>query len=219
MYNLHHDTMKRLIIIGAGDQAQITVALIRSNELDVQIIGYLDDNPAKAGTSIEEIHVLGPISLLESGNLEADAFIMGIGSTAMQTRQDLFERSLKAGLEPMTIIDKRAIVHPSATIGSGTIIFAGGIVAAYATLGENNVVYGGAVVDHHCSFEKNVYISSGASLGGRVTIAKNSLIGIGASILLRKQIGANVVIGAGAVVTKDVPDNAVMIGNPAREKQ
>jgi acetyltransferase-like isoleucine patch superfamily enzyme len=55
--------------------------------------------------------------------------------------------------------------------------------------------------DWHCI---ETYIRKGASIGSNATI----LAGI--------TIGANALIGAGAVVTKDVPDNAVVAGNPAK---
>ena len=50
----------------------------------------------------------------------------------------------------------------------------------------------------------------------KVTIKKNAWICIGAIICPGVTIGENAVVGAGAVVTKDVPDNAVVAGNPAK---
>lgn len=49
-----------------------------------------------------------------------------------------------------------------------------------------------------------------------ITIGDNVWIGGNAVVLMGVTIGHNVVIGAGSVVTKDIPDNAVAMGNPAR---
>jgi acetyltransferase-like isoleucine patch superfamily enzyme len=49
-----------------------------------------------------------------------------------------------------------------------------------------------------------------------VTICKKASIGANATILPGITIGSEAMVGAGAVVTKDVPDKAVVIGNPAR---
>lgn len=52
--------------------------------------------------------------------------------------------------------------------------------------------------------------------GHRVTIGHDVWIGHGAIVLPGRTIGAGAVIGAGSVVTKDVPDYAIVAGNPAR---
>ena len=51
---------------------------------------------------------------------------------------------------------------------------------------------------------------------GKVLIKKNAWIGMGVTICPGVTIGENAVVGAGAVVTKDVPDNAVVGGVPAK---
>lgn len=49
-----------------------------------------------------------------------------------------------------------------------------------------------------------------------VHIKKNAWIGAGVTILPGVTIGENAIVGAASVVTKDVPDNAIVVGNPAR---
>jgi maltose O-acetyltransferase len=51
---------------------------------------------------------------------------------------------------------------------------------------------------------------------GPVFIGKKTYLGMGSIILPGVRIGENVIVGAGCVVTKDIPDNSVVVGNPGR---
>ena len=59
-------------------------------------------------------------------------------------------------------------------------------------------------------------IPLGVSRVGRVTIGDEVFVGYGSVILAGVTIGSRVVVGAGSVVTRDIPDNSVAAGNPAR---
>ena len=56
----------------------------------------------------------------------------------------------------------------------------------------------------------------GYTIIGRVSIGNDCFIGAGTIILPGVYIGNNVIVGAGSVVTKPIPDNSVVVGNPAR---
>jgi acetyltransferase-like isoleucine patch superfamily enzyme len=53
----------------------------------------------------------------------------------------------------------------------------------------------------------------------KTVVKKGASIGSGATILARVTIGENAIVGAGSVVTKDVPANAIVAGNPARVRR
>ena len=78
------------------------------------------------------------------------------------------------------------------------------------------IINTGAQVDHDCAIANFVHIAPGATLCGNVAVGEGALIGAGAVILPGKRIGDWAIVGAGAVVTRDVPNFAVVAGNPAK---
>lgn len=84
--------------------------------------------------------------------------------------------------------------------------------------------FGGIVVNAKSVIGRNCNISQGVTLGqanrgknkGYPTLGDNVYIGPGAKIVGAVTIGNNVAIGANCVVTKDVPDNSVVVGIPGR---
>lgn len=72
---------------------------------------------------------------------------------------------------------------------------------------------GGAWVLRECSSLPN---KEELTLFGKVVIGNNVHVGTNAMIMPGVHIGNNVIIGSGAIVTKDIPDNSVAVGIPAR---
>ncbi|GBG56953.1 acetyltransferase [Sporomusaceae bacterium FL31] len=78
----------------------------------------------------------------------------------------------------------------------------------------NNVTLGERV--HILAHDASIKYSLGYAKIGRVDIGNGTFIGAGTIILPNVKIGNNVIVGAGSVVTKDIPDNSVAAGNPAK---
>lgn len=100
-------------------------------------------------------------------------------------------------------------------MGEGTIINQGAVIDNYAAIGEACFINIAAVIAHDCNIGNGTFIAPGACISGFVTVGEECFIGTNATIINNITIGKGAVIGAGAVVTKDVPENVVVAGNPA----
>lgn len=80
------------------------------------------------------------------------------------------------------------------------------------TIGNNVTISNAKILAHDGSTKRAL----GYSRVGRVTIGDNVFVGAGAIILPGVNIGNNVIIGAGAVIAKDIPQDSVVVGNPAK---
>ena len=78
-----------------------------------------------------------------------------------------------------------------------------------------HITYGAMIIAHDQSILRHTPFYQGLARG-RVMLKKNVYIGTGAIILRNVTIGENSIVGAGSVVTKDVPPNVIVAGNPAR---
>lgn len=151
----------------------------------------------------------------ESTSVAGVSAAIAIGGNRGRDRQDIARRLAAYGLELPTLIHPMATVSLSARWGDGCQMLAQSVVATDVVMGDVCIVNHNATVDHECELGHGVHIAPGATLCGCIRIGDNTLVGAGAVVLPRLTIGRDVVIGAGAVVTNDVPDNTIVVGNPA----
>lgn len=194
--------MATINIYGAGGHAKVIKDIIEAQGDRVEV--FFDDHP-----KTDSLH---GIEVRKSTVLDNfDELIIGIGSN--QIRKLLAN---KYKLRYAKAIHPSAIVSPSASIGSGTVIMQGAIVQSDAQVGAHCIVNTGATVDHECKIEDFVHISPHATLCGNVSIGEGSWIGAGAIVIPGIKIGKWCTIGAGSVVIRDVPDDSVAVGNPCK---
>jgi sugar O-acyltransferase (sialic acid O-acetyltransferase NeuD family) len=117
---------------------------------------------------------------------------------------------------PATVIDPTAIVASSAAVGRGSYVNSMANVGAASRIGAFSFINRGASVGHHVELSDFVSIGPAAVIAGGARIERGAVIGAGAVVLPERHIGANAVVGAGAVVTRPVPPNTMVAGNPAR---
>lgn len=196
-----------MILVGAGGHGKVVADIVLSSMPNVQIHAFFDDALSNVG-KILGIPVLNMERFLEH---QAWQCIVCIGNN--QIRKKITE---SINIEYVTAIHKNAVISSFSKIYEGSVIMANAVVNADAIIGTHCIINTSAVVEHDCRISDFVHISPGAALAGNVMIGEGSHIGIGASIIPGVKIGRWAIIGAGTVVIRDVPDYAVVVGNPAR---
>ena len=106
-------------------------------------------------------------------------------------------------------------IHPKAKIGKNLFIDhgMGVVIGETSEIGDNVTIYHMVTLG---GISPSINSDSQREIKRHPTLMDNVVVGSGAQILGPVIIGKNAKVGANAVVTKDVPENAVMIGIPAR---
>ena len=121
-------------------------------------------------------------------------------------------------------IEPGALIRDKVILGNNVVVMMGAIINIGASIGDNTMIDMGAVIGSKAKIGKNCHISAGAVIAGvieppskkEVIIEDNVFVGSNAVIFEGVTIKSGSVIGAGSIVTKDVPNNVLVYGNPAK---
>ncbi len=194
--------MKEITIYGAGGHCYAVIELIRSLG-EYEPVSVRDD--ATDAVMIFDV----PVISSEAKRIQ-DNLCIAIGNNAARKRI----ASANYAVYP-TFVHKSVTQYPSVRIGPGSVVLPQAVLDADARIGKHCIINNHATISHNARIGDFVHVAIQASLAGGVTVGEGSLIGAGSVILPGITIGKWATVGAGAVVTKDVPDYAVVYGNPA----
>jgi len=196
-----------VIVLGGGGHAKVVVSSLLA--LGIKIEAIVDDKENKWGKNIFNIPITGQH---DAGDLKDRKAVIAIGDN--QTRKRLAIGTSVAGWKK--VIHPHAYVHPSVSIGEGTVVFAGAVIQPDAVIGRHCIINTGAVIDHDCVIGDFAHVGPGARLAGGVTAGEGAFLGIGTVAIVGVSIGKWSIVGAGGVVTENIPDNVIAVGVPAK---
>ncbi len=190
-------------IYGASGHAKVVLDIAKS--INLEIAEVYDDNAALkevAGFRIQQ-----PQKGVKISNV-----IITIGNNAIR----------KTIAQGKVLTLAACLVHPSAqvggavSIGEGTVVMPNVVVNHSAKIGKNCILNTASVIEHDCELGDFVHLSPNAALAGGVSVGEGTHIGANAVVIPCVKIGKWAVIGAGAVIIRDIPDYAVVVGNPGK---
>ncbi len=201
---------KSIAIIGYSGHSFVVLDAAKQMGLDVEY--YCERNEATFNPF--DTNYLGDEGS-ESFNWDlVDEFVLGIGDNRI--RQKVANLILSNKKNVLNIIHPSSVLSDYATFGNGNFISANVTVNAFAKIGDNCILNTGCIIEHECVIENGAHIAPGAVLAGNVSLGENSFVGANSVVKQGVKIGNGVTVGAGSVVIKDIPDNEIWAGNPAK---
>jgi sugar O-acyltransferase (sialic acid O-acetyltransferase NeuD family) len=207
--------MPNLILIGAsGIALEIidTVEAINAVQPTWNLIGILDDNPARRGeTFYRGVEIIGTGQDAEH-YIEADTFFLVSFCSVrnFMLRPAYIERLTRAcpAIRFATIVHPLAWVSPSAVIGSGAFLAPHIVVDAHARIGDHCIGLFGSVISRRVTIGDFGFISAGVNIMGSVQVGTCCFLAVRTTVI--RDIGNQVLVNAGALVSRPVPDHAIV---------
>ena len=179
-----------------------------------ELMGFLHGDPALKGKEFEGYPIFGGLDEVARLAGEGVKFVSLVTGSTVQRFRTARDIVVRGG-------ELTSIIHPDvelimSSVGAGAYIQEKVAIQANVRFGNNCSVHMGCLIAHEVCVGHSSFISFAVAVSGEVEIGDGAMIGANATIIPRIKIGKFATVGAGAVVTRDVPDYAVVVGNPAR---
>ncbi|AIY82498.1 sugar O-acyltransferase, sialic acid O-acetyltransferase NeuD family protein [Clostridium baratii str. Sullivan] len=207
--------MKDIVIIGAGGFGREVAWLIDDiNEVEKSwnLLGFIDENEDTHGKVLNGYRVLGGFEYLE--NKSDIYYVCAIGNAKL--RKKIIEEKCQY-LKSATLIHPSVIMSKFNEIGDGTIICADSILTVNTNVGKHVIINLDCTIGHDTKVNDYVTIYPSVNISGNCLIEECVEIGTGTQIIQGKKIGEGSIIGAGSVVVKEIENNCIAVGAPAKK--
>lgn len=214
-------SLKRVVIVGAGGFGREVLWLIRErNEYAIektgqplyQIAGFVTSEAKENDDQLCDVPILGSYDWFLT-NRDAYA-VCAIGNP--RTRQLVVRQLTNMGVEYFSIIHPSVRMSRYVEIGEGSIVCAGTILTTQIKVGKHVHINLNSTIGHDVTIGDFSTIAPGANVSGNVYIGQGCDVGTNSSIIQGLNVGMGATIGAGALVNKDVDENTVVVGVPAK---
>lgn len=202
-------------IYGAhGLAREVNIIAKKINRLEnrwTQIV-YIDD--INDVTELQGQLVYTFQTLLENYPKDELELVIAVGEPSV--RAALYQKVCDAGIKLVSLIHPGVYIDETTQIGEGVVICEGVTITSDVQLENNVYIQPHTVIGHDIQIGKHSVIGSNCQIGGADVIGERVFMGFLSGTTDHIRIGNDVIISAGAIVFKDLPDEVVAVGNPAR---
>lgn len=208
--------MRLIGVYGASGFGREVMPIVRRSFGSTARLVFIDDG--EAPTTVNGQQVMSYQAFREQPEPEKSATLAIADG---RIRERLASRCAADGVAMLGVEAENVMIGDNCMVGDGAILCGFVHLTADCTIGHSFHANIYSYVAHDCVVGDFVTFAPGVMCNGNVQIGDHAYIGTGAVIKQGRpgaplRIGAGAVVGMGAVVTKDVPEGATVIGNPAR---
>ena len=207
-------TVSSLILLAASGLGREVLNAVEAAGRD-RVIGFLDDEAALHGTSVNGVPVLG--SMEDAVRYNGVSFVACAGRG--QSRQAIVRRLESSGISSdryAAVVDPTVRVPRGCSIGGGAILLAQTVLTADVHIGRHVVAMPHVTLTHDNRIDDFATLCAQVGLGGSVHVGEAAYLGMGSSVREGIAIGTEATLGMGAVLLEDLPAGATWAGCPAR---
>lgn len=211
--------MKKLVIFGAGDIAQLAHFYFQ-HDGGREIVAFTVDDAYMDAATFCGLPVV-PFSELASRYPPTD-FDMFVALSYAKLNAIRCEKYLvcKAlGYALASYVSSRATCFPNVSYGENCFILEDNTLQPFVKIGSNVTLWSGNHVGHHSTVGDHCFVSSHVVISGGVSIGDFCFIGVNATLRDHVTIGEKSVIGAGALILGDVEPLGVYIGSASERSR
>lgn len=200
---------KKLAVYCCGGVGR-EIALYYKSQNKYDEVIFIDDNPP--AQEMNSIHIY---TYDEFVNFDLELFDVVVTSGEPSIRRKIFGKLQLDSIHLPCFYISDFFHYSDTQFSDGCIIHFGSTITCNVTVGFGTFINKHVVIGHDVVVGDFCVVSPNSTIGGNVIINDDCFIGSGAIIKNGITIGKNSIIGMGAVVIHDVPENSVVVGNPA----
>lgn len=206
---------KALILGGKGTASVIAHSIIHANKIgydEYEFAGFVNDHELE----IDKLPVVGKFSDIQRFIKEGYYFINTVYKIGGQDeRMDLFKNLNIPDKSLCTFIHPFAYVAPGVEIGPGSVVMPNASISAMTKIGKCCLIMNNASIGHDNQIGDYNFFTANSCLGSYIKTGEAAWFGLNCTVRGKLTIGNKATVGIGAVVTKNIPDNEIWVGNPA----
>jgi len=205
----------RLAIYGAGGLGkEIHMLADQINKIrhSWEEIIFIDDVTAEK--EIKGCRVVNYNTFLNMLNTDECEAVIAQGEPYF--RYALSEKIEKSGYNLAKLIHPDIFISDDTVVGKGSIISYGCFISCDVTIGKSVMIQPLSNIGHDTVIDDYSMISAYVNISGHCHIGERTYISPSVPIIDNISVGKDTIIGTGSVVFRDLPDNVVALGNPAR---